>query len=212
MNITPTQAYSPRAHAQPPVPETLPTAVYEDFIASMPSLVGKVAVVTGANTGLGFWAARSLALKGAHVYLACRDLEKAEAARKEMVDDLVKHGQRFAVVKVVHLDLTSFASVRACAEGLRAAERSVSLLLNNAGVMAVQPVQTTDGYDVQLQVNHLGHFLLTHELLPLLLAADGGARVVQHSSLAHIPGYFDETRPNEGGARWLMPLPAEWRR
>ena len=178
--------YSPRLAQQAPVPTTgLSTEVYDTFVAQMPSLSGRTAFVTGANTGLGYHAARALAARGARVVLLCRDVHKADTAKREMLAD-----DATLAIETEHLDLSSLAQVRECAAELRARFAKCDVLLLNAGVMGVQHTLTEDGHDVQLQANHLGHFLLVHELLPLLLAAGGEegrgpARVVSHSSNAH---------------------------
>ena len=144
---------------------------------SRASLQGKLALVTGANTGIGKETARGLAARGARVVLACRDLKKGEAAANDI---RVQGGS----VEVMHLDLASFASVRTFAKEFAAKFAKLDILVNNAG-MAFQPKQLTeDGQEQVLQVNHLSHFLLTNLLLDLLEAA-GRARVVNLSSLAH---------------------------
>ena len=180
--------YSPGLARQPPVPVSTNTRVYDEFVASMPSQAGKTAFVTGSNTGLGFFAAKALAKRGACVVLLCRSVEKAEAAKREMIAELGEG----AAIETAHLDLSSLASVRECAATLRARHAKCHMLLLNAGLMAVHHDLTEDGHDVQLQVNHLGHFLLTHELLPLLVAAGATgapARVVSHASHAHHLGW-----------------------
>lgn len=166
-----------------------PSELYTSFVREViPDLTGKVAIVTGANAGLGFWAARALASKGAKVVLACRDLSKANAAKAELERSLREEQGVEARLEVAHLDLASFASVRAFAADFRARHYRLDLLLNNAGVMGVERSLTVDGWDVQLQANHLSHFLLTRELIDLLARAPGGGRVVAHSSLAHSAG------------------------
>ena len=197
------------------MPVSTNTRVYDEFVASMPSQAGKTAFVTGSNTGLGFFAAKALAKRGATVVLLCRSVEKAEAAKREMVAELGEG----AAIETAHLDLSSLASVRECAAALRARYASCDLLLLNAGLMAVHHDLTEDGHDVQLQVNHLGHFLLAHELLPLLVAAgaDGGApaRVVSHASHVTIsagPRFSAATAdgPVGGGFRALPLGLAAW--
>ena len=175
---------TPRLLNQPTVPEPPPTQIYHDFVATVPDQSGKLAVVTGSNSGLGYWAARTLAYRGASVILACRSMEKGEAARERMLVDLAEHGVASAKIRVMFLDLSSFSQVREFGQKMRRSERKIDLLLNNAGVMGVLRYDTEDGWDVQLQVNHLGHFLLTHELLPMLVKAPDGGRIVQHASLA----------------------------
>jgi len=148
----------------------------------MPRQEGKTAVVTGANSGLGFHTARALALKGAKVIMACRDMEKGESARKLLMEEGV-------LVEPVlwELDLASLESVRKFASKFSASEGRLDLLINNAGLMAIPYNRTRDGFEMQFGVNHLGHFALTARLWPGLSATDG-SRVVQVSSLAHLMG------------------------
>ena len=168
--------YSPRLAQQAPVPTTgLSTEVYDTFVAQMPSLSGRTAFVTGANTGLGYHAARALAARGARVVLLCRDVHKADTAKREMLAD-----DATLAIETEHLDLSSLAQVRECAAELRARFAKCDVLLLNAGVMGVQHTLTEDGHDVQLQANHLGHFLLVPELLP----SSRGYDVDAHALLA----------------------------
>jgi NAD(P)-dependent dehydrogenase (short-subunit alcohol dehydrogenase family) len=145
----------------------------------VPSQSGRTAVVTGANSGLGFETARVLAEHGATVILACRDVARGEAAAARIGGP--------GPVLVQHLDLGSLASVRAAAREIRTGRQRLDLLINNAGVMMPPPGQTADGFELQFGVNHLGHFALTGLLLDLLLAA-GDARVVTVSSNGHRAG------------------------
>lgn len=149
--------------------------------ADMPSLEGKVALVTGANSGLGLESARMLARHGARVLLACRNVTKAAAA----VDDI--RTTATGEVDIVALDLADLASVAAAAEHVIAHETRLDLLLNNAGLMAVDQATTADGFEMQLGVNHLGHFALTAQLAPLVLATPG-SRIVTVSSMGHRAG------------------------
>ncbi|MGQ0844554.1 MAG: SDR family NAD(P)-dependent oxidoreductase [Sporichthyaceae bacterium] len=147
--------------------------------ADMPSQRGRVAVVTGANTGLGFDTARMLAEKGATVVLAVRDLEKGKQAAARMAQTAPG-----ATVCVQRLDLGSLASVREAAAELKAAYPAVDLLINNAGVMYPPRQTTPDGFELALGTNHLGHFALTGLLLDAMLPVPG-SRVVTVASLAH---------------------------
>ena len=146
---------------------------------SIPDLTGLTAVVTGANGGLGLETAKALAGKGAHVVMAVRNQEKATGA----VDE-IRAGSPNASLEVVPLDLASLASVRAAAEQVLAAGPRVDILVNNAGVMAMPERRTEDGFEMQLGVNHLGHWALTALLMPALVAAPA-ARVVSVTSTAH---------------------------
>ncbi len=140
---------------------------------------GRLAVITGSNSGLGREAARRLAGVGAHVLLAVRSAAKGEQARDAIVGEFPQSS-----VKVGQVDLASLASVKDFAERLLADGTPVDLLLNNAGLMAVPSRMTTvDGFELQFGTNFLGHFVLTLRLLPLLLAAPA-PRVVTMSSMA----------------------------
>ena len=150
--------------------------------ADIPNLNGKVAVVTGANGGLGLESAKALAGAGAHVVMAVRNQEKAGEARDEI---LATHPD--ASLEIVELDLSSFENVKAAAEKIAANHPRVDILINNAGLMAMPERRTADGYEMQFGVNHLGHWLLTAGLLKPLVAADA-ARVVTVTSTAHLTG------------------------
>ena len=145
----------------------------------------KIFLVTGANTGLGFETARMCVRGGAHTILACRDVDKANMARANQIGEYP--GCR---VEVVQLDLASLESVRRCADALQQKLVRLDGLVNNAGVMMC-PYQTTeDGFEMQMGVNHLGHFALTGRLMPLLEKAPA-ARVVSVSSIAHRSAQID---------------------
>jgi len=143
-------------------------------------LDGKVCVVTGANVGIGKETAKDFVRRGARVILACRDLEKAEQAKLEIIQDTGITNR----VEVMHLDLSSFKSVRKFASELCAKEGKLDILVNNAGIAFHPRTMTTDGEEQVMQVNHLSSFLLTNLLTDLLKAA-GSARVINLSSLAH---------------------------
>ena len=151
--------------------------------ADIPSLVGTTAVVTGANSGIGWHTAAELARHGADVTLAVRNLDKGEAAATR-----VREGGATGAVRVARLDLGSLASVE---EFATAWDGPLDLLVNNAGLMAPPRYQqTSDGFELQFGTNHLGHFALTGRLLPALLEAPA-ARVVTVSSIAHNQGRGD---------------------
>lgn len=142
-------------------------------------LRGRRAIVTGANSGIGLVTARQLAKQGASVTLACRRLEEGEARAAELRAELPD-----ADLEVRALDLGSLASVRRFAEGYLAEHDALHLLINNAGVMNTPQGKTVDGFETQIGVNHLGHFLLT-ELLLDVLKKSAPARVVVLSSCFH---------------------------
>ncbi len=141
-------------------------------------LTGRVAVVTGANGGLGLSTAKALAGAGAHVIMAARDQDKAADARAEILTAVPA-----ASLEVIELDLASLASVEQAAHAVLSAHDEIDLLVNNAGLMAMPERTTADGFEMQLGVNHLGHWALTVRLMPALLRADA-ARVVTVTSTA----------------------------
>ncbi|HEU4356445.1 MAG TPA: oxidoreductase [Actinomycetota bacterium] len=159
--------------------------------ADIPDLSGKVAVVTGANGGLGLVVARELARKGAHVVMAARDAEKAERARVDILREVPT-----ASLELQDLDLASLDSVRAAATRILAAHRTIDVLVNNAGVMGIPERRTVDGFEMQLGTNHLGHFALTALLLPALLRSPR-ARVVSVTSTGrHLGRRLDPEDPH----------------
>jgi NAD(P)-dependent dehydrogenase (short-subunit alcohol dehydrogenase family) len=147
--------------------------------ADIPDQTGRTAVITGANTGLGYETAAALAAKRAHVVLAVRNLDKG----KEAADRIVA-ATPGASVAVQELDLTSLKSVRAAAEEVRSQHDTLDLLINNAGVMFTPKATTKDGFELQFGTNHLGHFAFTGLLLDRLLAVEG-SRVATVSSMGH---------------------------
>lgn len=163
-------------------------------VTDIPDQSGLTAVITGANTGLGYETAAALAAKGAHVVLAIRNLDKGKAAA-----DLIARRTPGADVTLQELDLTSLDSVREAAEQLHAAHDRIDLLVNNAGVMMTPKGTTRDGFELQFGTNHLGHFALTGRLFDLLLAAPG-SRVVTVSSIGHRFGRitFDDLQSERG--------------
>jgi protochlorophyllide reductase len=154
----------------------------------IPDLTGRTALVTGANAGLGREITRILAEHGARVLMACRNLEKAEAAASA-----IRATQPAGSVDVRQLDLASLASVRTLSDVVLHDEAALDMLVNNAGLMAVDESRTEDGFEMQFGVNHLGHFALSAHLMPLLLATPG-SRVVSMSSMGHRGGrmHFDD--------------------
>ena len=154
--------------------------------ADVPGQQGRTVVVTGANTGLGFQTARVLAARGARVVLACRDLGRARQAAA-----LIDHDPNCPLPpQTVRLDLASLASVREAAGEIGSAYDAIDLLINNAGVMMTPDRRTADGFELQLGVNHLGHFALTALLLPRMLGVPG-SRIVTVASNGHKIGRID---------------------
>jgi NAD(P)-dependent dehydrogenase (short-subunit alcohol dehydrogenase family) len=148
-------------------------------VADIPDQTGRVAVVTGANTGLGLETAKALAGAGADVVMAVRNLDKGEAARAEILS-----AHPGATVHLQSLDLGSLDSVRGAAAQIISDHEHLDLLVNNAGVMYTEWQTTADGFEFQMGVNHLGHFALTMLLLDRLTATDR-SRVVNVSSVGH---------------------------
>jgi NAD(P)-dependent dehydrogenase (short-subunit alcohol dehydrogenase family) len=153
--------------------------------ADVPDQTGRVAIVTGANSGIGYEAAAVLAQRGATVVMAGRNVEKTNAAADRMGPT--------AKTEVESLDLSSLSSVRDFAERIRSKHPKLDLLINNAGVMWTPQSATEDGFELQFGTNHLGHFALTGLLLDLMLPVQG-SRVVTISSFGHKTGriHFDD--------------------
>jgi NAD(P)-dependent dehydrogenase (short-subunit alcohol dehydrogenase family) len=145
----------------------------------IPDQTGRIAVITGANTGLGYETARALAEHGAHVVLAVRNLDKGKDAAARITAASPSAG-----VALQELDLTSLDSIRAAARQLRSDHDRIDLLINNAGVMYTPKSTTKDGFELQFGTNHLGHFALTGLLLDRLLPV-AGSRIVTVSSIGH---------------------------
>ncbi len=167
----------------------------------IPDLTGKVIIVTGANSGIGWEASKVFAEKGAHVVMACRNTMKGEQAQRDLSGSS----------EVMELNLASLASVRAFVDKFKAKHRKLDILVNNAGVMAIPYRQTEDGFEMQFGTNHLGHFALTGLLLKRLLASKK-SRVVNVSSLAHEQGAMNwddlawENNYSEWGAYGMSKL------
>jgi NAD(P)-dependent dehydrogenase (short-subunit alcohol dehydrogenase family) len=198
-------------------PHTVETKWFKEFEGNLPSMEGKTVVITGTTSGTGYIVARTAIRKGAeNVLLLNRPSERAVKAESSL-----KQEANAKNVESIPCDLQDFDSVRKAAEIIKSKYGAVDVLCNNAGVMALEDVATKDGYDIQMQTNHLSHFLLTKELYPLLKkAADlrGQARIANHSSSARKYGgpleekYFGKNGGNLGGngasmflngARWV---------
>lgn len=164
--------------------------------ADVPDQTGKVFVVTGANTGLGFEAAKVLAARGGVVVMACRNADKASAAMARIAAETP--GAR---LDFVELDQADLDSVRRAADALKARGR-IDVLINNAGVMMPPLSRTAQGFELQFGVNHLGTFALTSLLLPAL-EQTAGSRVVVTSSIAHKSGeaLWSDPRAEQGYSR-----------
>ena len=148
-------------------------------IPSMPDQGGKTAVVTGANSGLGYQISKALAKKGARVIMACRDTNKGREAL-----ELILSEHPAQVPEVMKLDLADLTSVKSFASELRSRMDKLDLLINNAGLMAIPYNRTKDGFEMQFGVNHLGHFALTAALWPLIRQTSA-SRIITVSSAAH---------------------------
>ncbi len=166
----------------------------------IPDLTGKVVVITGANSGLGLESTKAIAAKGATVVMACRNLNKADQAKSEV---LSVHPA--AKLDVMQLDNASLDSVRTFADAFRAKYDRLDILLNNAGVMAIPRTLTEDGFEMQLGVNHLAHFALTGLLLDVITATPH-ARVHSTSSSAAFAGRinFDDLMSETDYSRWTV--------
>lgn len=163
----------------------------------------RVALITGGNTGIGYETAKSLAQQGYYVVLGCRDEAKGRAARERIREAVPK----CRGIEVVTFDLADLESVRSWALRAQDVGTPLDVLINNAGVMATPESYTAQGHELQFGVNHLGHFLLTQMLLPLLTAnKEKEARIINVSSAAHFFGDIDfgEIQGSRGKAydRW----------
>jgi NAD(P)-dependent dehydrogenase (short-subunit alcohol dehydrogenase family) len=161
--------------------KTLMDSGFSNWTADqLPDLAGKVYIITGGNSGIGFEAAKHLGKAGGYVVLACRSVDKAQDAANAL------RTQVAGKVDVVRLNLGDLSSVRMAAEELRGKYTKIEALINNAGVMQTPELKTADGFEMQFGTNHLGHFLLSGLLIDLVEAAAG--RVVTLSSIAHLSG------------------------
>src|SRR5947209_9799447 len=145
----------------------------------IPDLSGRRAIITGANSGIGFYTALELARHGASVVMASRDEARGRDAVRQVAQQADRGSAELGLV-----DLADLSSVRRFADLYRERHTTLDILVNNAGVMAIPRRQTVDGFEMQLGTNHLGHFALTGRLLPVLLNTPG-ARVIMVSSGAH---------------------------
>ncbi|XP_031618065.1 retinol dehydrogenase 14-like isoform X2 [Contarinia nasturtii] len=151
---------------------------------------GKVIVVTGCNTGIGKETVMDLAQRGAHIHMACRDYKRCEITRQEIIAKTGNHN-----VFNRELDLASMDSIRKFVAKFLQEEKRLDILINNAGVMAMPKNLTKDGFEMQLGVNHLGHFLLTNLLLDILKSSTP-SRIIVLSSLAHKYGEINRADLN----------------
>jgi NAD(P)-dependent dehydrogenase (short-subunit alcohol dehydrogenase family) len=168
--------------------------------ADIPDQSGRLAVVTGGNSGIGFEAAKALAIAGADVILAVRNASKGDAA----VADILRAAPRATVTRQA-LDLSELASVEAFAQGRIQDGRPIDLLINNGGIMAVpERTLTTDGFELQLGTNFLGHYALTGRLVELVIAAPGTPRVVTVTSTAADIGkiFLNDLQLEHGYSPW----------
>ncbi len=167
----------------------------------LPDCTDKTILITGANSGLGFEATKAFAAHGATVVMACRSTERGKAAAEEIAETV---GNTGATLNVHNCDLGSLDSIASFAADIKQAYASLDILCNNAGVMAIPRQETADGFEMQLGVNHLGHFALTGQLLELLLDSEGASRVVTHSSGAHEMGTvdFDDLHRERSYGKW----------
>jgi len=161
-------------------------------------LTNKVVAITGTTSGTGFICAREVAKKGAMVILLNRKSERSEKSMK-LLQDAVPEGK----FEAIDCDLQNFSSVQNAMDTLKTKVEVIDVLVNNAGVMALEDQATGDGYDVQMQTNVISHFLITRELFPLLRKSES-ARIINHTSMARLGGplemdYFEKNGGNLGG-------------
>lgn len=160
----------------------------------IPDLSGRTAVITGANSGLGYETTKALAAAGARVIMACRTLSKAKGSQAKLLEQLERSLDEAPDIEIELLDLASLASVDAFVARMFEEHEHIDLLINNAGVMATPPQLTEDGIEYQFACNHTGHFALTAGLMPLLHDTPG-SRVVAVSSLAARSGSLIDHDP-----------------
>jgi NAD(P)-dependent dehydrogenase (short-subunit alcohol dehydrogenase family) len=167
----------------------------------LPDLSEQTVLVTGANSGLGYESTKAFARNGATVVMACRSIDRGKQAAQEIREGIESTG---ATLEVRQCDLASLSSVAEFAAGVREEYDELHLLCNNAGVMAIPRKETEDGFEMQLGVNHLGHFALTGHLLDLLVETPGETRIVTHSSTAHTSGAvdFEDLHREDSYSKW----------
>lgn len=167
--------------------------------AEIPDQSGRTVVITGANSGLGFAATKLFARKGAHVVMACRNLDRARTAQEEVRSSLGEPS-----LSVLELDLADLESVRSFVTAFEQGHDDLHVLCNNAGIMAIPRRETADGFEMQFGVNHLGHFALTGLLIDRLQETSGESRVVTHSSGLHENGEieFEDLQSERDYDKW----------
>lgn len=165
--------------------------------SDMPDLSGKIVIVTGANSGIGYEASKALALKNAEVVMTCRNLEKGRIAAETIKNEISR-----ALIDVMKLDLADLSSIKSFTKEFRSKNDRLDILLNNAGVMQTPRLKTVDGFELQFGTNHLGHFTLTGLLIDLLRKTED-SRVVTMSSNTHRMGTlnFDDLMLENGYSR-----------
>ncbi len=164
----------------------------------IPNLNGKNVIVTGANNGLGLLATKILSEKGATIIMACRNTEKAEDAKNEIIKENSK-----ANLKVMHLDNADLSSVKSFSEEFKREYNKLDILFNNAGVMAIPRSETKDGFEMQFGVNHLAHFALTGHLIDILTSTEGSKVHTTSSSAAFSAKInFEDLMGKENYTRW----------
>jgi len=201
-------------------PRLVQTKWFNEFESKLPSLKGKTVAVTGCTSGTGYIVARTAARKGAeNVLMLNRPSGRSEKAETDLREEIEKVSSS-TKVESIPCDLQDFQSVQKAADTIKSKYDAVDVLCNNAGVMALEDRATKDGFDVQMQTNHLSHFLLTKELYPLLERAAklrGEARIANHASIARHGDALDEKYFGKnggnlggdssslflGGARWV---------
>jgi NAD(P)-dependent dehydrogenase (short-subunit alcohol dehydrogenase family) len=160
----------------------------------IPDLSGKITIITGANSGIGLETARELARKGADIIMACRNMDTAKAAEKEIMNKIPR-----SKLEIIQIDLADLKSVYRFAEVFKSKYSSLDILINNAGIMMAPYGKTKDGFEQQFGINHLGHFALTGLLIDRILNTPH-SRIINVSSNAHRIGKIDfDNLMYEGG-------------